>query len=435
MPGGRGAPRRAQPRPPQGPRHTRAHRSHRVARTVGLVALAGVTFATSAVAFSLLRWQGNVTRLPSVSELVVAPTPAPTATRTPEEVATDPMAGRAVNLLVLGSDDRSGQNAVIAGAAPGGGSDTTMIVHLAADRSRVDVAAIPRDSRAIIPACHLDWQADGSMSSAQTAKFNKAFAIGWQTGDPALAAACTISTVQTMTGLTIDGFVIVDMAGFEGMVDAVGGVRVCVPEPLRDGRYTALDLSAGWHDLQGAQALDYVRARHIAGTDGTDPGRIERQQRFIGALLRKVLSSDVLTSPVALGRFLDAGTSSLMVSAELGDPRTMLGLAWPLRNLDSADFTFVTVPWVYGTGGYVDWTDDAALLWSRLLGDEPVNPVPVVAATPPAPVTPPPVTPPPDLPVRTPLPVAPAPVVPAPPAPKPDFVVRTADDPDAVLCG
>src|SRR5665647_501010 len=119
MPGGRGAPRRAQPRPPQGPRHTRAHRSHRVARTVGLVALAGVTFATSAVAFSLLRWQGNVTRLPSVSELVVAPTPAPTATRTPEEVATDPMAGRAVNLLVLGSDDRSGQNAVIAGAAPG----------------------------------------------------------------------------------------------------------------------------------------------------------------------------------------------------------------------------------------------------------------------------------------------------------------------------
>lgn len=409
MPGGRGAPRRAQPRPPQGPRHTRAHRSHRVARTVGLVALAGVTFATSAVAFSLLRWQGNVTRLPSVSELVVAPTPAPTATRTPEEVATDPMAGRAVNLLVLGSDDRSGQNAVIAGAAPGGGSDTTMIVHLAADRSRVDVAAIPRDSRAIIPACHLDWQADGSMSSAQMAKFNKAFAIGWQTGDPALAAACTISTVQTMTGLTIDGFVIVDMAGFEGMVDAVGGVRVCVPEPLRDGRYTALDLSAGWHDLQGAQALDYVRARHVAGTDGTDPSRIDRQQRFIGALLRKVLSSDVLTSPVALGRFLDAGTSSLMVSAELGDPRTMLGLAWPLRNLDSADFTFVTVPWAYGTGGYVDWTDDAALLWSRLLGDEPVNPVPVVAATPAAPATP--------------------------PAPEPDFVVRTADDPDAVLCG
>ncbi len=419
------------------PRHLRTLRSHRTARAIALCLVAVVSFTGAAAGFTLLRLRGNFTTLPSVADLVAQPTPGATATEAPEPG--DAMAGRAVNLLVLGSDDRSGENAALAGEDAGGGSDTTLIVHLPADRSRVDVVSIPRDSRAQIPACHLDWQPDGKMSRAHEDKFNAAFSYGWKpSGDLALGAACTISTIQTVTQVPIDAFVIVDMAGFAAMVDAVGGVRVCVPTPLRDPRYTRLNLDAGWHDLQGVEALQYVRARHVKGTDGTDTARIQRQQRFIGALLRKVLSSDVLTNPLALGQFLDAATSSLTVSAELGSATEELGLAWGLRHLRADDITFVTVPWVFGSGGYVDWTDDADLLWERLRSDQPLN-----AQAPAAPAGPagtPAATPggspaAPQSPSAPQTPAAPqAPAAPQ-PSPEPDFVSRTAEDPDEVLCG
>lgn len=355
------------------PRHLRAVRSYRRTRAVAVTLVGAVALGAGLVGFTVLRWRSNVTTLPSVADLVAPPptTGRPGAVHTVD--ADDPWPGRAVTLLLLGTDDRSGENAALAGADPGGGSDTTLLVHLSADRSRVEMVSLPRDTKAQIPACHLDRDVDGSMSEPRTAKFNEAFAIGWATGDPALAAACTISTVQTMTGLTIDAFAIVDMAGFVGMVEAVGGVRVCVPEPLRDARYTGLDLPAGWADLDGVTALQYVRARHVDGGDGTDPARIDRQHRFLGALVRKVLSSDVLASPFAMGRFLDAVTSSLMVSEELADPTRLLGLGWSLRDLGAADLTFLTVPWEYADGGrYVAWTDDAAEVWARLLADAPL---------------------------------------------------------------
>ena len=403
---------------------------------MGLVVVSATALGVGLVGFTLLRLRSNVTTLPSVTELIARPTHE--GESEPEQPSTDdPLAGTAVNIVVLGTDDRSGENALLAGEDPGGGSDTTLIVHLPADRSRADVVSIPRDSRAQIPACHLDYNPDGPVSRPQEAKFNKAFDIGWETGEPALAAACTMSTIQTMTGLTINAFVIVDMAGFADMVDAVGGVRVCVPEPLRDSRYTGLDLAAGWHDLRGVQALQYVRARHIDGGDGLDPTRIERQQRFIGALLRRVLSSDVLTSPLALAGFLDAATSSLTVSAELGDTSTQLGLGWSLRDLDATDITFLTVPWEFGSGGYVDWTEDAALVWSRLASDVPLNSAAQVPAAPTQPeaADPDPAQPDP----AQPDPVQPGPAVPpgaAPQAPaEPDLPVRSAEDPDEVLCG
>ena len=356
------------------PRHVRALRSYRRARGVALVLVGALALGGGLVGFTILRWRSNVTTLPSVAHLVAPPTVAPGAAPTLGRAvdADDPMPGRAVTILLLGTDDRSGENAVLAGADEGGGSDTALVVHIPADRSRVELVSIPRDTRAEIPACHLDRDVDGPMSRPRTAKFNAAFAIGWATGDPALAAACTISTVQTMTGLTVDGFAIIDMAGFVGMVNAIGGVRVCAPEPLRDLRYTGLDLSAGWHDLEGVRALQYVRARHVEGSDGTDPARIERQHRFLGALVRKVLSSDVLSSPLAMGRFVDAATASLTVSAELADPGTVLGLAWSLRELDEADLTFMTVPWAYADGGAVIWTADADQVWARILADEPL---------------------------------------------------------------
>ncbi|WP_149202713.1 LCP family protein [Actinotalea subterranea] len=435
----------------QAARHARTrNRRPRHLREVALTLTAVLAFGGSAAAFTVARWHGNVTSVGSIDDLVV-PASAPGSSASPTPVtADDALAGRAVTILLLGSDDRSGENGEIGGTVDGMRADTTMIVHVSADRTRVEVASIPRDSKASIPACHLDWDPEGRMSRPQTAKFNAAFATGAGGGDVGLGAACAISTVQTMTGLTVDAFALVDFAGFQGMVDAIGGVRVCVPEPLKDGRYTALNLSAGWHDLQGAEALDYVRARHVQGTDGTDPSRIERQQRFVGAVVRKVTSSDVLTSPLALGGFLDAATSALTVSEELSSPATLLGLIWSVRDLRPADVTFVTVPWAYGANGYVTWTSDADLLWQRLAADEPVNGTPPPPAdpvadptagagqtTPPATGTAPPATG--TTPPATGTPDAGtpatgtegAPVTP----PEPDFVVQTGEDPDEVLCG
>ncbi len=123
-----------------------------------------------------------------------------------------------------------------------------------------------------IPSC---LSADGKTSKARaSSQFNGAFAIGWQLGgDMRTAAACTVSTVQENTGLTFNHVVIVDMAGFQQMIDAVGGVDLCIPAPMSD-RYTGLEIpTAGITHLDGVTALQFARARHIkAPTAPTSPG-------------------------------------------------------------------------------------------------------------------------------------------------------------------
>src|SRR5665647_1911019 len=322
------------------PRHANARRGRTtVPRRVTLVVVALLAFGGSATAVAVSRLRGNVATVGSLDGLIAAPTDSPT-----EQAAADRSAGRAVTFVMLGSDTRAGENAAIGGADDGMRADTTIVVHVSADRRRVDAVSIPRDSEARIPACHLDREQAGRMSRPRTDKFNAAFAIGGSTGDLGLAAACTLSTIAANTGLAVTDFAQVDFAGFQGMVDAIGGIRVCVPTAIKDYKgNTALDLAAGWHDLDGPQALDYVRARYITGSDGSDVQRITRQQKFIAAVLRKALSADVLTSPVSLARFLDAGTRSLTMSDGL--KAELPGLAWRLRDVEPSAVTFVTVPW------------------------------------------------------------------------------------------
>lgn len=355
------------------PAHARSVHERRWPRVAGL-ALVGALAAGASGAAALASQVGtNVTTVGSVADVLAE------AGGEQTDQAPDPWDGRAVDLLLLGSDDRSGENAAIGGADDGMRADTTLLAHVSADRTRIEITSLPRDTRARIPACPVDTV--GGLSSPREDKFNAAFATGALSGDVGLAAACTALTVREMTGVEVDAFMIVDFAGFQGMVDAVGGVEVCVPEPLVDGRYTALNLPAGRHVLAGQQALDYVRARHVEGTDGTDLSRIERQQKFLGALVRKVTGSDVLTSPAATLSFVDAATSSLTVSSELSGSQVM-GLVWSMRELRPQDVTFVTVPWRYDAQGWVEWTSEADVLWERLLADQPlVEPAPEPTAT------------------------------------------------------
>lgn len=338
--------------------------------TLSLVLVAALVFGGSLAGFALVRLQGNVRTVGDLGALISRDDA--TTTATPD---TDAWEGRPLNFLVIGSDDREGENGDIGGVVGGMRSDTALLVHVSADRSRVEVVSIPRDSEVRIPACHLDRDPEGSMSAATKDKFNAAFSVGGASGDAGLAGLCTAATVAENTGIDVGAdFAIVDFAGFEGMVDAIGGVRLCVPEAIRDTHgNTDLDLSAGWHELTGDQALDYVRARYVTGSDNSDTQRIPRQQKFIAAVVRKVTSSDVLTSPRSVAGFLEQGTRALTLSGDLASVRSLAGLGWRMRGLDPADVTFVTVPAVPKEGsGRVVWTDEADLLWARIIADEPV---------------------------------------------------------------
>ncbi|WP_344341839.1 LCP family protein, partial [Kitasatospora putterlickiae] len=236
----------------------------------------------------------------------------------------------AENLLLIGSDDRTGANASY-GSAGGQRSDTTILLHLAADRRHATAVSIPRDVMVSVPACE---KPDGTRSRAALMQFNAAF----ETGGP----ACSIRTVEQLSGIRIDHYVIIDFTGFKRMVDAVDGVEVCVPQPIHD-KDAKLDLPAGRQTLRGEQALGYVRARETLG-DGSDTQRMGRQQQFLAALIRKVESQGVLLNPTRLWPVLDAATSSVRADGGLSSLGALYDLTQDLRGIPSSDVTFLTAP-------------------------------------------------------------------------------------------
>ena len=139
-------------------------------------------------------------------------------------------------------------------------------------------------------------------------QWNAMFSIG--------GPACLITTVEGNTGLRMDHFAVVDFRGFRAMVDALGGVPICTPEAIDDPK-AKLSSSAGRHVLDGTQALGYVRARKTLG-DGSDLGRIERQQAFLSSVVQEATRTSLLARPDKLFGFLDAATKSLTTDEQFG---------------------------------------------------------------------------------------------------------------------
>ncbi|WP_449062038.1 LCP family protein [Planomonospora algeriensis] len=181
--------------------------------------------------------------------------------------------------------------------------------------------------------------------------------------------ACTWKTIETLTGIRIDHFVKVDFTGFKDMVDAVGGVEVCVPEPINDTK-ALLTLDAGRQTLRGEQALGYVRARYSLG-DGSDIGRIQRQQMFIASMLKKVMSGETLTDPARLFGFLDAATRSVTTDPGL-TPAVMKDLALSAKGLAAGRIRFVTTPWRYSLvhPGKVEWVEPLSTKLFRIVAHD-----------------------------------------------------------------
>lgn len=238
----------------------------------------------------------------------------------------------AQNILLIGSDSRAGAGNRKYGRDSGTErSDTTILLHLAADRRSATAVSLPRDLMVRVPAC---LRADGNRSVPAFAAFNTAF----QTG----GSACTIRTVEKLTDVRVDHHVVVDFRGFKNMVDALDGVEVCLSEPI-DDKAARLKLPAGKVRLDGEQALGYVRARKTLD-DGSDTKRMDRQQRFLGALVSEVQSNDVLLNPVKLYPVLDAATRALTTDPALASLRGLYDLVRSMRTVPAERVQFLTVP-------------------------------------------------------------------------------------------
>lgn len=272
------------------------------------------------------------------------------------------------NWLLVGSDSREGLTAeqrgeLNTGQAGGQRTDTIMLMHIPRFGGEATLVSLPRDSIVDIPAYSGE---DGESVSAQRNKLNTAFALG----GPQLLAR----TVETETGIRLDEYAEIGLGGFAGMVDAVGGVQMCLDEPMQDRR-AGINLSAGCQNLSGPQALGFVRARY-SDPEG-DFGRVERQRRFLQSLSEEVSSPATLLNPIAMTRLMNAGASALVVDNTTGPP-ALLWFAWHMKGIAGGSGVNMTVPNT-GTGheasvgSVVRWDrEEAIALFDALREDEPV---------------------------------------------------------------
>ena len=265
-----------------------------------------------------------------------------------------------MTLLVMGSDDRRGTRFKDEGQ---GASDTTLLVHLYDGRTQALVVSIPRDTMVQVPAC---IRPDGSTLSPELRQFNAAYQLA--------GPACTVRTVEELTGIYLDHFLTINLAGFTTIVEAVGGVEMCLDKDIVSEK-AHVNLKAGCQVLQGDQALGYVRARYVG--DGSDLSRIQRQQQFLMALARKATSFGVLANPVRLRSVLESTAAAIATDPGLTDAGDKRDLATSLRSLRPSDITFVTAPvapWSVDRNRLVFVEDEAALLWEAIRTDAPWPP-------------------------------------------------------------
>ncbi|MEV5277612.1 LCP family protein [Streptomyces sp. NPDC051994] len=277
------------------------------------------------------------------------------------------------NVLVIGSDTRSGDNAQYGhGTGDVGRSDTAFLMHVYADQKHAVAVSIPRDSLVDIPPCKLP---NGSWTTTKhDVMFNSAFEVGETVqGNP----ACTQNTVEKLTGLRVDHTVVVDFAGFSKMTEAVGGVQVCVPNDVYQGDLNpnlhhkgSLIFSKGPQTVAGQKALDYVRIRHGIG-DGSDIGRIQRQQAFVGSLIKKVKGNGL--DPTSLLPLASAATKSMTVDSGLGSADKLISFAMSMKDIDLHNTKFVTLPWRYEGARVAVVKPEADALFAALRADRTVD--------------------------------------------------------------
>jgi LCP family protein required for cell wall assembly len=278
----------------------------------------------------------------------------------------------AMNYLLVGSDTREGLSkaelkALRVGSvatAAGKRSDTMLLVHISKARDKAVMISIPRDTFALIPE---HTSKTGKLIPAVYSKINSSFNWG---GAPLL-----IQTIEEMTELKIDHYIEINFAGFARIVDSIGGVEICTKKNINDPK-SHLVLEAGVHTLNGIESLKYVRTREFDGMG--DIGRMQRQQAFMSAVLRKATSAGVLLNPVTMASFINSALSAVTTDSELKNS-DLIALAKQMKSLSTSSVRTLTVPlsdlnyYSNGVTSAVLWDPVLApQLWTRLREDQAV---------------------------------------------------------------
>ncbi len=359
---------------PTGPRRRPAS-EHHVWLNVGRVAVA--LLAVLVLAATGLEWtiksradSGILSR--SVQAIVTddsnisAGAPVPPGSYAPE------------NILLLGSDTRAGAANAQAGGTDDStsdgvaNSDTLMIAHISGDRQHVTVLSIPRDTMVDAPTCKVWDGATGQLSDdtytvnpGDQWHINSAYSVG--------GPQCTVRAVQDLTGLKIDRVIGIDFAGFQNMVDALGGITVNVCRPIIDAELGTVVADGGVQTIKGEQALSLVRARKVEGDTDSDLARIRRQQIVLSAILQQVTSAGTLLNPGKLDAFLQAFVQNTFTDNVTIDD--LVALAQSMGNLDPGRVTFYTLPTVPSISNpeALDVDESAAgAVFRALLNDQPL---------------------------------------------------------------
>ncbi|MFD0078449.1 LCP family protein [Streptomyces sp. NPDC127166] len=247
--------------------------------------------------------------------------------------------GKAFNILVIGTDKRTGEgNAGYGDKNSPGHADTTILFHVSKDRTNATALSIPRDMKTDIPECQ-SRQPDGTIKTipAQTdVRFN--VSLGQDGRDP----GCVMRTVEELAGVQVDHFMMADFNAVKEMTTAVGGVKVCVEKAVNDPK-SHLKLPAGESVVKGEQALAFVRTRHSFGNE-SDLDRIKVQQQFLSSMIRQMKSDDTLTDPGKLYDLANAATSALTVDSGIGSLTKLEDLARELSSIDTKNIAFTTLP-------------------------------------------------------------------------------------------
>ncbi|QIY62993.1 LCP family protein [Streptomyces sp. RPA4-2] len=246
---------------------------------------------------------------------------------------------RAINILVIGTDKRTGKgNDGYGDAGSVGHADTNILLHVSKDRSNATALSIPRDLIVDVPDCPTQ-QADGTdkvIPGTDGVRFNTSL------GQDDRTPSCTMRTVTELTGIKPDDFMVADFNAVKTLTEAVGGVDVCLAKDIKDPD-SHLNLSKGTHNISGEQALAFVRTRHAVGFGG-DLSRITLQQQFLSALMRKLKGNATLSSPTKMLKLAEAGTKALTVDDKLDSIGKLKDLGLELGKLNPKNLTFTTVP-------------------------------------------------------------------------------------------
>ncbi|NLB46776.1 MAG: hypothetical protein GX814_03345 [Microbacteriaceae bacterium] len=308
-------------------RHGRLKRSATWANVAKVLLTTALVFAISGVSVAAYAIWGVVSEANTIDLTPVSDEPMANAVGAGKQSLDGEL-----TILLVGSDSRQGQT--LDDGEEGELNDVNLLLHVPADHQSATIISFPRDLMVPIPSCPGPNGEPNYYSSMSEQQLNSSMMYG---GLP-----CVAETISALSGIDIPYAAMVTFDGVINITNAIGGVEVCLSQPLVDSN-VGLDLPAGNVSLQGYDALQFLRTRYGVG-DGSDVSRISNQQVYMSSLLRQLRSAETLTNPVKVYSLAKAGFESLTLSSSMASIEFMQALAGTVVDIDLDRVNFVQYP-------------------------------------------------------------------------------------------